>query len=152
VIWTVAAAIAKGAWGFLRAIPWQVWLVVAVLAAGWLYGEHTRAEGEAKVQAKWDQREVEVAAEIGKWRQANEDNQRAIATLTEANHAWAGVADATRAKADKAAAAVEAQREQFARDLEQARRDRGAIYAKDPDAAAWGRARVPARIADQLRQ
>lgn len=93
-----------------------------------------------------------LQAQAALWEQANRDNVQAIADLKAANTNWA---DAARAGADKARAAADRladERARHAQELEEARRERGTIYANDPNAAAWGRARVPARIADQLRR
>lgn len=86
------------------------------------------------------------------WQQANRDNVKAIADLSAANAAWADAARAGQARAEAAAQKIAQEREQHARELEEARNERGVIYATDPNAAAWGRTRVPARIADQLRK
>jgi hypothetical protein len=55
---TAALAFLKlaGGWllGVLRSLPWWAWLVVALLAAGWLYGERQHVQGAAEVQARWD--------------------------------------------------------------------------------------------------
>lgn len=57
-LWLVAAA--KGARGFLRAVPWQVWLAAAVLIAGWRYGEWCADTREAAVNARWEQAQREA--------------------------------------------------------------------------------------------
>lgn len=46
-------AVAKGVWGFLRAVPWQAWAVAAVLLVGWRYGEHRYDAGVADENARW---------------------------------------------------------------------------------------------------
>lgn len=46
-------AAAKGAWSFLRAIPWQAWAVAAVLLIGWRYGEHRYDAGVAAENGRW---------------------------------------------------------------------------------------------------
>lgn len=43
-----------GAFKALRAIPWQVWVLAALLAAGWVYGERRYDAGQADVQTRWD--------------------------------------------------------------------------------------------------
>lgn len=94
----------------------------------------------------------QLQAEATLWQQANRDNLRAIGDLKLANEAWAGLAAAGAEKSKAAVAAVETENRRLAEELSAARRERGTIYATDPDAAAWGRTRVPARIADQLRR
>lgn len=51
--WLLAKSLAKGAWKFLRAIPWQAWLFLAFVAAAWWYGEQRYAAGEADVRKEW---------------------------------------------------------------------------------------------------
>lgn len=38
--------------GFLRAVPWQAWLVLAVLLTAWLWGNHRYSQGYAASEAK----------------------------------------------------------------------------------------------------
>ena len=45
---------------FAKRIPWQLWAVLALLAAGWIYGNHRYAEGRDDERAKWE-RVVEEA-------------------------------------------------------------------------------------------
>lgn len=56
-------AFAKGAWSFLRAIPWQAWAVAAVLLIGWRYGEHRYDAGVADEKARWVAAQVKADAE-----------------------------------------------------------------------------------------
>lgn len=39
---------------FLKGIPLWVWAVIALVAAGWLYGQHQYNAGRAATQADWD--------------------------------------------------------------------------------------------------
>lgn len=104
-----------------------------------------------RLDRRTNQRDV-LQAQSAVWEQANQDNVKAIADLRNANGTWASLASKTSKKAEQAEATIDGLREQLAKKQEQSRRERGEIYANDPDAAAWGRARVPARIADQLRK
>lgn len=56
-------AAAKGAWAFLRAIPWQAWAVAAVLLIGWRYGEHRYDSGVADERASWVAAQAKADAE-----------------------------------------------------------------------------------------
>ena len=47
------ALYAAKAFGFLRSLPWQLWLVVAVLATGWFWGNHRYHEGVEDTQARY---------------------------------------------------------------------------------------------------
>ena len=93
-----------------------------------------------------------LRAEARQWSQANRDNVAAIKDLHDANAAWSGLADAQRARADAAVNDAAAVRDTLQREREQHRRERQSLYAKDPGAAAWGRAAVPAAVADSLRK
>lgn len=63
--------------GFLKGVPREVWLILAALAAVWLYGSHREAsgyaEGSAHVQAQWDKAKAagEKARKAEEARQAN---------------------------------------------------------------------------------
>lgn len=59
------AVLAKIA-AFLRRIPWQVWLVLAVLATGWLWGNHRYAQGEQHERGVWEARIAKAQAEAEK--------------------------------------------------------------------------------------
>ena len=88
-----AIALAKGALGFLRAIPWQVWAVAAVLGAGWYYGEVRYDAG--------------VAAEKARWTKAQADADRQARAATEArDKAAEGVNSATTERAHEATVAT----------------------------------------------
>ena len=51
------------AFGILKRVPSQVWLILAALAALWAWGNHRehqgRMEGRAEVQARWDRAMIE---------------------------------------------------------------------------------------------
>lgn len=53
------------AWGVLGRIPREVWLIAAVIAALWFWGNHReaqgRAEGRAEIIAKWDREKAKAA-------------------------------------------------------------------------------------------
>lgn len=85
------------------------------------------------------------------WEAANRDNVKALADLRKANAAWANQARDTERKAARAVEAVSQERDALAARVETLRRERGEIYDRNPDAAAWGREPVPGAIADQLR-
>jgi flagellar biosynthesis component FlhA len=74
--------LALAAWGFLKGVPREVWLILAALAALWAWGNHREAagrqEGRAEVQAKWDKANKEAAA-----RQAKSATQATVERVTE---------------------------------------------------------------------
>lgn len=39
---------------FLARIPWQVWMVAAVLLTGWLWGNHRYGEGVDAERGRWE--------------------------------------------------------------------------------------------------
>lgn len=41
-------------WLFLKGVPLWVWAVIALLGAGWLYGQHQFDAGQADRQKDWD--------------------------------------------------------------------------------------------------
>jgi hypothetical protein len=93
-----------------------------------------------------------LEAESINWEAANRDNVAAIAELSAANMNWAGLADKRTQEAAAAATAANAERGRLLAQLNQRRRERGSIYESHPDAAVWGRQRVPDSIAEQLRR
>lgn len=93
-----------------------------------------------------------LEAQALNWESANRDNVAAIADLRTANMAWSDLADQRTKEAASAAIAATAERDRLQAELNQRRRERGNIYENHPDAAVWGRQRVPDRIADQLRR
>lgn len=40
--------------GFLAKIPWQVWLVLAVLLSAWLWGNHRYDQGVDRERGRWE--------------------------------------------------------------------------------------------------
>lgn len=100
----------------------------------------------------------EAREDVQHWQLASAAAQEAIAThvqtitdLRGANREWANLAAQKTKEAAAAAEALARERDARARDLEQRRRDRRGTYEQDPEAAAWGRTRVPDAIADRLR-
>jgi hypothetical protein len=53
VTWAAVRAFFGGVFGFLRLIPWQVWLAAAVLVAAWWWGERRHDEGVAEERLAW---------------------------------------------------------------------------------------------------
>lgn len=131
--------------GLDLALRWLGWRgIVAVLALA----------GMGFCAWRWSANADTVAtlkAEARQWEQANRDNVAAIKSLRTANAAWAGLAEAQRARAETAVSEAAAIRDTLNRERDQRRRERQALYAKDPAAAAWGHGTVPAAVADSLR-
>lgn len=106
-------------------------------------------------QAEIVERDTEISgfkAAIATYQGAQETNLGTIKELRAANEEWATAADARTNRANQAIAAVAAERDALAAELDESRRARKGIYENDPTAASWGRARVPSRIADGLRK
>lgn len=148
----IGALLAKpavaGAWAFLRGIPREVWYALILAVVAWWAYDAVYDRGAAS-------RDTEVAAlhaQIEAARAAEKSNLAAIDKLVAENRAWAAAAQVQQEKAAAAVAAVAQERDALARELAQRRHDRGIIYERNPDAAAWARARMPAAVADQLRQ
>lgn len=53
-------------WGLLKRVPWQAWLVLALLLAAWLYGNHRYGEGRADERAKWEAAQAKAKARADK--------------------------------------------------------------------------------------
>lgn len=84
----VPLAAIKAAWGFLRSLPWWVWLVLALAIAGWRWGEHTADVREAEVRAEYapkvkalEDKVAQQAANIGTLKEAVAKQNRAIDDL-----------------------------------------------------------------------
>lgn len=71
-MWLAAKGIAKAAWGFIRNIPWWLWLALGLLLAFWVATNQAHkngvTEGKAAVQALWDA-EKEKANRLGTQRE-----------------------------------------------------------------------------------
>ena len=93
-----------------------------------------------------------LKAEALQWEQANRDNVKAIDALRDANKAWSTLADKRKAAAEIAVAAVAAERDRLAAELQSRQSSRRVIIVSDRDAASWGRAVVPAAVADSVRK
>lgn len=135
---------------FLRGIPREVWLGLALVAIAllliwrfyaWAYerGEASKAGEVAAVQALLEQAQ-----------QANAGMQATIARLQEVNDELAQGRLADREAAQEAVARIEKERDQLARSLAAARREREKLYESSPYARAWADAGWPAAVADGL--
>jgi hypothetical protein len=62
MIWTALLA----ARSFLAKIPWQVWLVLAVLIAAWFWGNHQLERGKALTEAKYAAARAQAVAKARK--------------------------------------------------------------------------------------
>lgn len=143
--WLAAwAAIRK----FFAALPWQVYVAGAVLAAGVLIYFEGKSEGKAECAVTIEDKNARISAlEV-----ANATNLDTIKALEAANRELAEGRATDKAKADAAIKALASERDALAADLAKRRANRETIYRENQDAAAWGRTRVPDRIADGLRQ
>lgn len=48
------AGLARGAWGFVKGIPWQAWTIAALVVAFWWWGEHREGVGYGRALAEAD--------------------------------------------------------------------------------------------------
>lgn len=100
--WLAVKAFFGGAWKFLRAVPWQAWLVAAVLLVGWRWGEHRYDAGVAAESARW------VAAQAEADRQAKAAKEKRDRVATDVSAATTERAhEATTKTRTETAAAVE---------------------------------------------
>ena len=92
----------RGAWGWAKAVPWQIWLALGLLLAGWWWGHHQYGQGVAAERDRWEtmQRAADDAAEKANQRRT----EQAQATATEAK---AEAAKATTETRTQTAVAVE---------------------------------------------
>lgn len=116
------------------------------LVAGATAGVQTWRLGNAQD----DNKLLRVA--VDSYATAQATNMDTIAKLRRSNEAWAESLRADRAAAEAVLEVVRAERDELARWKDTQRAVRRKIYADDPVAATWGRARVPARVADRMRQ
>ena len=92
----------RGAWGWVKAVPWWVWVIVAVLILWQADRSHQYSQGVAHERDRWEtaQRAADDAAEKAAMRRA----EQAQATATEAK---AEAAKATTETRTQTAVAVE---------------------------------------------
>ena len=129
-----------------------IFLALAVALGATVMVQSHRLEA---AQAEIVERDTEISGfktAIDTYQGAQETNLATIKELRAANEAWATAADARTNRANQAIAAVAAERDALAAELDESRRARKGIYENDPNAAAWGRARVPDRVAAGLRK
>lgn len=88
-----AARMFFGLRSLLKRIPWQVWVIVALIASVWLYGRHMEAQGYAKAEAVWQakaakleaERKAALDSEEAALRQLAKDTDRNVVQEREAN-------------------------------------------------------------------
>lgn len=71
--------------GVLKRIPWQVWVIVALIASVWLYGRHMEAQGYAKAEAIWQAKAAKLEAERKAALDSEEAALRDLAKRTDRN-------------------------------------------------------------------
>lgn len=70
MLWTIATA----ALGYLRRIPWQAWLVLAVVVSAWLWGNARYADGRNDERNRQERlREVAIRKGLEIARQADQN-------------------------------------------------------------------------------
>lgn len=74
-MWIIARQMLGTAWGFLKAIPWQLWAFAAVVALALLYGENRADAREAKVRTEYNVRDAAAAGELAKANAANREKE-----------------------------------------------------------------------------
>ena len=120
---------------FLKRIPWQLWLVLAIAAGVGLHLYQDSKVRDALAKARKDYIAAVITKQLYK-----AELDRVLSQLADANSA-AKVAIAAKVEAEKAA-------QKRLQALEKYWRDR---YAQDPEARAWADQRVPAGVLDGLR-
>lgn len=69
--WLAIRAMLGTAWGFLKSIPWRVWLFVGLVALALLYGENRADAREELVREEYDARDAAAADALEKINAAN---------------------------------------------------------------------------------
>lgn len=90
ITWAAAKLFLGGTWGFLKSIPWQVWLFAAVVAGAWYYGEVRADQREAACNARWEAAQAEadrkaIADELKRDKAAASTNDQAAGKAAEAS-------------------------------------------------------------------
>jgi hypothetical protein len=140
--------------GFLGAVPRQVWYALALGFAVWFAYDWSFDRGagsrdgevtELRATAAGLQRRLDAAVD------ANANNQNTIATLEQANAAWAAMARSNEVERDAAVARLDTERARLQGELQAERARRRSIYQGDTNAAQWAATAVPDGIVDRLR-
>lgn len=121
-------------------------IVLAVVAiafgAGWLRG-HNKG---------WDSAQAHDAKVVAALMTVKATDEATIAQLQQANAAFAGNAEAEKARADKAEQDLKAQQKQSAEALAQSEKRLNDAIREHGDAHAWAATRLPDSIVRVLRQ
>jgi hypothetical protein len=127
---------------FLKIVPLWVWVVLAAaLSNGVMYLDIRHQAAEIAVYK---------AAAI-EYESAQKTNLATISQLSSANTQWAETYKARVALAQSYINANIQYQNQLQTQLSAARKQLGAVYAKDPNARAWSTQRIPAAVDQQLR-
>lgn len=93
-----------------------------------------------------------MKAEALVWASAQKTNMETIAKQARALEQWRGIAGEREAQAQAAAREAAGLQEALEAERERRKNERQVIYDRNPEARQWGATRVPAELADQLRQ
>ena len=102
--WLAIRAMLGTAWGFLRSIPWEVWLFVALVALALWYGENRADSRESEVREEFAARDA-AADHAAKVAEAERD-RKAATIATDTSKAAAGATTETRVTTATAAERV----------------------------------------------
>lgn len=100
--WAVALKFLKGAWAFIRGIPWWAWAVAAVL---WAW--HIDRGNQYEAGVAWERDRQEAAQRAADAALEQQERQRDRASQDAATAARARAAEATAATREKTATTVE---------------------------------------------
>lgn len=100
----------------------------------------------------WDHATARYKAVVTACMAANAQDERVIEQLRQANESYAQAAAVSQAEQEHAPQVVAAQRAAGVAALKSAQNRLDKAIHDHPDAATWGAERVPAAVADQLRQ
>ncbi len=119
------------------------WGIIAALAVGALAGAYFKGHSAATLAA---------GQRIGALEQALTDNETVIVDLRSENQRWRQLTDRWRDAAEGAVARAAREEYKLRRQNERLKREIDEVYRENPEAAEWAAVRVPAGVADRLRQ
>jgi len=102
--------------------------------------------------AGWDHATARYKSVVTACMAANAQDERVIEQLRQANESYAQAAKVSQAEQERAAQVVASQHAASVAALKSTQNRLDKAIHDHPDAATWGAERVPAAVADQLRQ